>query len=959
MTKLRVDLRNRSGWRIGSCAAVSLTLFLSFSLWPILTGTSGAQTIPQTTWIHHAGLQEFSKGSLADSGRNLYISATGKVQTINRWDLNRDGFLDLVFTQDTNYRTESADAIIYWGSTAGFVSLFPSMWEQRPRSTLLERVVNETGRFSRLPTFGGGRSRIVDLNSDGFLDIVFVNQIHNYTHQLSAYIYWGSRLPYSVQRRTELPTLFAHGLDVGDLNGDGYLDLVFANRGDYEWESRFGPRDNCESYIYWGGPAGFSTEHRSSLPTHNALDCAVGDYNGDGALDVAFINLPVKEPASLFVYYNSGKGFSSDTRSVLSVNRPTALRAMDLDGDKFSELCLMLFGGHSLVLKGRPEGLDINHAVQLPVVDAEDAASADLNRDGSKDLVFASASGSHSVIYWGTEHGVVAQNPTLLPTLTAKGLTIADLNQDGYPDVAFANHQDQAGHDVPSYIYWGSRKGFAAYLRDEVQGFGPVSIGSGDLNQDGRPDLLLINQLSGANPNPVNALIFWGNPHAFYSANLMTELRNVGDGQVTSADLNDDGYPDLVLMSTICWGSPEGYQDSHRTVLPSDGVLLGSRVADLNRDGFLDLLFAERNNNSSSHGRIFWGGREGFSKDRSRTFALPCETSYPNLADLNRDGLLDLIAGDIQGKSCVLWGTAQGFDQKSPLFLETHSSDAVQIADLDGNGWLDLIFCGSADLVKKSRRSETTIYYGSGNGLFKAPPDRLEGYSTLEAAVGDLNRDGFLDVVTGNYSAGLTRSLPTFVYWGGRDGRFHDQRRTQLPAESSAGIQLLDLDGNGYLDLVVHNHIKEGRHDFGAYIYWGSSEGFDLKRRTHMPTTATHMSNMTDVGNVYTRKLEEEYLSAPIMKPARARFSRLHWKGETPLGTSVRLQIRAAQSSEELKDQAWSGPSFASFFASSGESLPPQVKEKTWLQYRVFLGSPDGGNCPSLTEVSLECEAAP
>ena len=58
------------------------------------------------------------------------------------------------------------------------------------------------------------------------------------------------------------------------------------------------------------------------------------------------------------------------------------------------------------------------------------------------------------------------------------------------------------------------------------------------------------------------------------------------------------------------------------------------------------------------------------------------------------------------------------------------------------------------------------------------------------------------------------------------------------------------------------------------------------------------MSNMTDVGNVYTRKLEDEYLSVPIKKPERAHFSRIHWKAETPLGTSIRLQIRAAQSSE-------------------------------------------------------------
>jgi hypothetical protein len=113
----------------------------SFLLLPIPPRTFQG-TAPNSIWIRHSGLQDFTKGQFGDSGRNLYVSAAGKLQTIHRWDLNRDGFPDIVFTQDSNYRTESADALISWGSADGFVSLFPPMWEQRPRSSLFENILN-------------------------------------------------------------------------------------------------------------------------------------------------------------------------------------------------------------------------------------------------------------------------------------------------------------------------------------------------------------------------------------------------------------------------------------------------------------------------------------------------------------------------------------------------------------------------------------------------------------------------------------------------------------------------------------------------------------------------------------------------------------------------------------------------------------------------------------------------
>ena len=117
------------------------------------------------------------------------------------------------------------------------------------------------------------------------------------------------------------------------------------------------------------------------------------------------------------------------------------------------------------------------------------------------------------------------------------------------------------------------------------------------------------------------------------------------------------------------------------------------------------------------------------------------------------------------------------------------------------------------------------------------------------------------------------------------------------------------------------------------------------------------MSNIMEPGNVYTRRLEEEYRSPPVSKPS-SREVILHWDASTPFGTGLRFQVRGGATEEALVEQEWTGPSgTGSYFRESGRSLPEQLASTPWIQYRTILSTPDGGNSPLLKEVSLECLA--
>ena len=101
---------------------------------------------------------------------------------------------------------------MYWNSDQGFRSLLPDLWQRRPLAQVLFDLMDRKEGLTRLPAFGGGRSLVVDLNRDGYPEIVFCNYIHNYPGVRTAYIYWGSRDGYSLRARTELPTRWAAGV---------------------------------------------------------------------------------------------------------------------------------------------------------------------------------------------------------------------------------------------------------------------------------------------------------------------------------------------------------------------------------------------------------------------------------------------------------------------------------------------------------------------------------------------------------------------------------------------------------------------------------------------------------------------------------------------------------------------------------------------------------------------------
>lgn len=177
-------------------------------------------------------------------------------------------------------------------------------------------------------------------------------------------------------------------------------------------------------------------------------------------------------------------------------------------------------------------------------------------------------------------------------------------------------------------------------------------------------------------------------------------------------------------------------------------------VADLNRDGKLDLVMAQR---SADRVRVLWGQGGGlFDSSKVTDLMTGRGPVAVALSDLNKDGTPDLVvACSTEGAASVLLSQAGGF---APAVSYPVGVDptAVAVADLDGDGQSDAAVVNRQD-------GTVSILRGQGGGTFKAAGTLGVGIGPESLALGDLDADGKTDLAVANTGSGTVS-----VLWGPR-----------------------------------------------------------------------------------------------------------------------------------------------------------------------------------------------
>lgn len=630
--------------------------------------------------------------------RLYYINGKQPIAVV-AGDFNRDGKLDLAVANQL-----SNDITIFLGNGNGTL--------QQPLSY----------------TVGTGPSSLAigDFQGDGKIDLVVAS---NDSSTLSVLLGNGNgtfqpALIYSIGPG---PRFVA----VGDFNGDGKPDLAVA----HSIEGYFGFH---EVSIFLGKGDGSFGSAVTYSAAENPMSIAMGDFNGDGRVDLAVGSQSTNE---ISILIGNGDGSFKAPRNYAAGGSPASIAIADFNADGKLDMAVAnstytTFGTHNVsVLLGNGDG-SFQSATNYEAGENPAAVAAgDVNGDGRVDLVVSNYSGASVSVLMGNNDGTFQASLNYAAGPTPYWIAAGDFNGDGRPDLAVTNYTS----DTASILLAAGHGGFKPPTSYKVGSY-PQAVVAADFNSDGKLDLAVANRSSNT------FSILSGNGDGTFQPAVNYDTGPGSSPQfIAIGDFNHDGKPDLAVASAvggevlILFGKGDGSFRSPVHVsltIPAEGV----SVADFNRDGVEDLVTLNENSHSVS---ILLGRGDGTFQP-GRAFGVGRYPKAVTVGDFNGDGYPDLAvtSPNVKGTESILLGKGDGTFQ-SPVDYEVVAYPQFSVVgDLNGDG--------KSDIFVVSLLGRESVMFGNGDGTFKPAIPYLIGSSPQSAVIADFNGDGMMDVALAN-----------------------------------------------------------------------------------------------------------------------------------------------------------------------------------------------------------------
>jgi hypothetical protein len=568
----------------------------------ILVPNMSAGGSPQLTALLGKGDGTFTVGPSTASAYSYSFTPSQPIQT---GDFNGDGKVDVL----------TADGMLYLGNGDG--SFGPGT-QVLPANFVLFTAAFAVGDFN-----GDGKLDVAEL-----LDETASSLDGPPPHaQGVVIVYYGQGNGTFTQGPAYDAIPAGAALVATDIDGDGKLDLLVARSSN----GVFGVADHARhTWLYQvlmghgngtfnGAPVTIVSSFFASQQFTSQWWYATADFNGDGLPDLLTSTTNVNGvPSGTGITVSLGVGDGSFGTPILSTMSfaPTIVAAGDLNGDGKPDAVAVGTGAGGTatvaVLFGHGDGT-LNGEIDYPLPDTNDAPAraviGDFNGDGHPDIAVAMFSANPCsspcapgvYVLYG-QGGGTFQQPVRVDSSMRPLLATAHLTNDGRADLVVADVGDiNATPPVPGvlHVYLGQSNGQFGSLTPAIPALFFSDVRIGDLNNDGKPDIVAAAYDAGRN-NQVDVLL--GHGDGTFAAAMPTVISGgIADPApvIAVADFNGDGNPDVAYFlpgafSGILFGAGDGTLPTQLNMTILTPVFPAAPMAvDLNDDGRPDLLFAD------------------------------------------------------------------------------------------------------------------------------------------------------------------------------------------------------------------------------------------------------------------------------------------------------------------------------------------------------------------------------